>query len=677
VSGAVDPAANVAALTPYLPPDLLAYIASGAPTKSKLTGSPGSWNIDLGGGAQLYPQGAEAYAAAQVEAFLANPVRRISYAVSNFLFEPDQLDETGHFTPRPLNASRLASQLAAQDPDSIAGSVAQSLLRHADGAVLEWFPDPDAGHLVCFGLGLGLQLSPLVEALRVRDVVIVDLFPEFLLHSLAAVDWHALVEIIRDRGGRLYFLFGNDPAALAAGVQEVLRRDQYARIDGTYMAEHYQAAPLPDVIRLVQDRGPLIELSKGFFEDEVRMLSQTAENMLSGEGRYLDPRRQIAPPCAGAVVLGSGPSADAGIAHVKRLIGQGAALFSVGTGLSVALEHGLQPDLHFEIENEGTILDGLDALTDKFDLKTVTLFGSWTVAPSNVAYFKDSVFFFRDTNSGTRLFADPEEAIYLSGPTVANLACRFAVAVGIPDVFLFGVDLGSRDRQKHHSESSLYTTLDDEFWQGGRGMDALEIEAPGNMGGVVYTSRQFKLTATTFEGLFRYFKDTRFHNCSDGILLAGAAPLRPGDATLSTERERQRLMPDDFAVPYTVGDAGTRLSGYREAMNVWHTGFRKAVAESGGGIDGLIDRVLPLVALAEDSRRHGPEAAVHIGFSGSLLSMLQIAYAIVRRLPPDDRPGFMEHFRGELLRAVEGAVLRVDRVAADLIAKTQDKRSAP
>ena len=676
MSAVVDPAANLAALTSHLPADLLSYLASGAPTKSKLAGAPGSWNIDLGG-SMLYPESAEAYAAGQVDAFLANPVRRISYAVSNFLFEADQLDGEGRFTPRPLNGDRLAAQLAAQNPDSIAGDVAQALLKYADGAVLDWFPDPGAGHLVCFGLGLGLQLPRLIEALEVRDVVIVDPYPEFLRHSLATVDWRSLAETLQTRGGRFYFLFGNDPAVLAAGVQEALRRDQYARIDGAYMVEHYQAAPLPEVIRQVQERGPLIELAKGFFEDEVRMISQTAENMLSGEAFYLDPRGEAGVPCAGAVVLGSGPSADSGMAHVKRLLDQGAALFSVGTGLSVALEHGLRPDLHFEIENEGTILDGLDALTGKFDLKTVTLFGSWTVAPSNVAYFKDSVFFFRDSNTGTRLFADPDEAIYMSGPTVANLACRFAIAAGVPDVYLFGVDLGSRDKEVHHSESSLYTTLDDDFWRGGRGMDALEIEAPANMGGVVYTSRQFKLTSTTFEGLFRYFTGTRFHNCSDGILLAGAAPLRPEEANLPQAGVPKRLLPADFAVPYPLGDIRARLLSYREALDGWHTGFRRAVAEAGADIDRLIDHLLPMIALADDSRRHGPEAAVHIGFSGSLLSMLQVAYALVRRLPAEDRQSFMGHVGAEMLRAVDGAVDRMRHVTEDLIGKTRDERSAP
>ncbi len=676
MSAVPDPAANLAALAPYLPSELLSYLGAGTPAKSTLTGAAGAWNIDLGG-ALLYPESAEAFAAGQVDAFLANPVRRISYAVSNFLFEQDQLDGEGRFTPKPLDGPGLAAQLAAGNEMTIAGEVAQALLKQADGAVLDWFPDPDAGHLVCFGLGLGLHLPGLIGALDIRDVVVVDPYPEFLRHSLSVVDWRPLVESLEARGGRLYFLFGNDPAALAAGVQEALRRDQYARIDGAYMFEHYQAAPLPETIRQVQDRGPLMELSKGFFEDEVRMLSQTAENMLSGQAFYLDPRRPVDAPCAGAVVLGSGPSADAGMEHVKRLLEQGAALFSVGTGLSVALEHGLHPDLHFEIENEGTILDGLDALTDKFDLKTVTLFGSWTVAPSNAAYFKDSVFYFRDTNSGSRLFAGPEEAIYMSGPTVANLACRFAIAMGIPDVYLFGVDLGSRNREVHHSESSLYTTLDDDFWRGGRGMDALEIEAPGNMGGVVYTSRQFKLTSTTIEGLFRHFDGTRFHNCSDGILLAGAAPLRPEEANLPEDSVPKRLLPPDFAVSYSQGNVRSRLLNYRDALEDWHAAFRRAVAEADTDMDRLIDGLLPQIALAGDSRRHGAEAAVQIGFSGSLLSMLQIAYALLRRLPAEDRRSFMEHVKAEMVRAVDGAVDRMRQVTEDLIEKAGDERRAP
>ena len=674
MSDSVDPGANLAALARSLPPDLAAYLASAPATQSSLTGSAGAWNIDLGGSA-LYPGGAEAYAQGQVDAFRANPVRRISYAVSNFLFSPDQTDAEGRFMPRPLDGEGLAQRLTAENPDSIAAGFAGSLLRHTDGAELDWFPDPGAGHLIVFGLGLGLHVPMLVDALDVRDVVIVDPYPEFLLHSLSAVDWAGLVAVLNRRGGALTFLFGNEAPVLAAGVQEVMRRAQYARIDGAYMFEHYQAAPLPDTIRQVQERGPLMELSKGFFEDELRMMSQTVWNLAAGTGRYLDPRRENRSGCPAAVILGSGPSADRGIPHVERLVRQGAALFTVGTGLSVALEHGLTPDCHFEIENEGTILDGLDALTDKFDLKRVALFGSWTVAPSNVAYFGSATFYFRDTNSGTRLFADPDEAVYLSGPTVANLACRFAIAVGIPAAYLFGVDLGSRDPEVHHSQRSLYSTLDSEFWQTGRGMDLLEIEAPANLGGTAYTSRQFLLTRTTFEGLFRYFSGTRFYNCSDGILLPGAEPLPPETANLPPGTAGTVFSADDFAVPYRTSDFADRLDGFKQALDAWHRDFNDVLAGCGDDLDRLIDGTLPLIRLADDSRSHGADAAVHVTFSGSLLSMMQMAYALHRRLPEARRPEFMRLAVREMGEWVDGAVRRARDLADAVSNDTERERS--
>ena len=668
-----DPEANLAALAPFLPQDLAAYLASGAAPRSRLVRTGDGWNIDLGG-SMLYPGGAEAFAADQVAAYLARPVRRISYTVSNFLFEADQTDADGVFTPRALNGHRLADRLAAENPDSIAGDFAQTLLRHADGAVLDWFPDAGAGHLVSFGLGLGCHLPMLIDALEVRDLIVVDPYPEFLRHSLSVVDWGHIVGEVRARGGTLHFLFGTDPSVLGAAVQEVMRQGQYARIDGAYMFEHYQAAPLPDVIAQVQERGPLMELSKGFFEDEQRMLSQTAWNMAAGNGRYLDPRRGAHSSTTAAVVLGSGPSADKGMAHVERLVGQGVALFSVGTGLSVALEHGLVPDCHFEIENEGTILDGLDALTEKFDLKRVPLFGSWTVAPSNVAYFKAATFYFRDTNAGTRLFADPEEAIYLSGPTVANLACRFAIAVGIPTVYLFGVDLGTRDPAVHHSRRSLYTTLDSDFWRSGRGMDALEIEAPANLGGTAYTSRQFLLTQTTFEGLFRFFSGTQFFNCSDGILLPGAEPLRPEDAVLADTGGTARFSADAFAVDYPVADLTARLADFQAALADWHRRFQEALSTCDSDPDGLIDTVLPLIALADNSRTHGAMAAVHITFSGSLLSMLQMAYALWRRLPASRRSAFAALAVAEMREQIDGAVRRAGALAGAISDEAEGKQ---
>lgn len=109
-----DYRANLEALRPTLPPDLFAWLSEDKPTSSTLVRDPRQgWNIDLGG-RLLYPSGSADYVDPQVAGFLASPVRRISFAASNFLFEEDQFGPDGSFTPRPLNAESLVAKLSSQ-----------------------------------------------------------------------------------------------------------------------------------------------------------------------------------------------------------------------------------------------------------------------------------------------------------------------------------------------------------------------------------------------------------------------------------------------------------------------------------------------------------------------------------------------------------------------------------
>lgn len=665
MDSAVNHSENLAALEEYLSVELRNYLGSHDNTVSKLVHTPAGVNIDLGG-RLLYPEGIDAYIRPQVDAFLERPVRRISFAVSNFLFEEDQFDEAGHFTPRGLDAHKLARQLHDERPDAIAGIFAQSLLKRVDDAVLEWFPDAGAGHLISFGLGLGVHLSLLVSELNIRDLVVVDPYPEFLKHSLSVVDWTSIVSTVRSRGGRIYFLFGNSASELATTVQQVLRGSQYARIDGAYMYSHYAADPLPETISQIQDRGPVLELSKGFYEDELLMLSHTVWNMALEDTHFLDPSKGRMAGIPAAIVLGSGPSLDKSISDVKRLVNEGALLFSAGTGLSVALDAGLEPDLHFEIENDEKIVDGLKPLMGRHDLSKIPIFCSWTVAPVVLDCFGEKIFFFRDSNAGARLFAEPNQPIFHVGPTVANQASRFAAAVGIPAVFLFGVDLGSRDKAVHHSQQSIYSNIDDEFWRQGCGMDDMELQAAGNFGGTVLTSRQFMLTKHAFEGMFRVSPGTKFFNCSDGVALEGADPMPPTMASLSMLKQKPVFDIPSVALPSVRSNVTDRLEELDQALDRWAADMRAVVEESDTDLERLIDLTAPLISLADSGRHHGPMATVHCFFAGSVLSMMQISYAIVRRLPPLERHEVTKFVVNEFSSTIEGAVQRLQMTISEL-----------
>ncbi len=642
-------------------PDLFAYLTSAKETQARLTGGPGAWNI-LAGGKELYPESADDFALGQVATFLAAPVRRISFVASNFLFEEDQTDEAGNFTPKPLNAERVLAQLP-DDRDYIAGDFAKTLVRSVDGAVLPWSPDPDAGHLIAYGLGLGLHLPSLVAALPVREVVIVDSFPEFLKLSLRTVDWAGLAAELRARGGGLWIEMGKDPAVLAAIIEGRMQGVNYCRIDGAYMVKHYDFGPIPAVIERVMERNATLEMSRGFFEDEVVMVRNAAANLSRWDHAMLVDQPHGSVGARPAVVMGSGPSVDAAAPELKRLVEAGAVLFCAGTALRVALSQGLAPAFVCMLENGPGQTDVVRVTAQDFSLDGVTLIASTTVDPDMAGYFDTRIFYHRDSLTSTALFAGTDRPIHLSGPTVANLACRAAVAFGFEEIYLFGVDLGAVERERHHSDASVYATYDDDFWRAGRGMERLTLPIKGNFREQVFTSGQFLLTRGFFELLFAHYPDRRFYNCSDGAAISGAQALPPAQATCTAGlgASEPTVVEILTRLPHrSAGGAGISgaITQHREACMAWAHRLADAIEAGTGSLDEFIDQVVETVQHGAPRREERNPAAA--AFAGSLLSMAQVTYVLYRRLAPERRAAFLSLARAEMARQVRRAADQID-----------------
>lgn len=649
---------DLAALRPYLAPALHDYLARPAETRARRTGqkTAGTLNIEIGG-QPLYPDGAQAHSAAQVDAFLENPVRRISFVASNFLFEADQFGQgpgAEPFTPRPLNAASVARVLP-EEGESVAGDLARRLLAAAEDATLPWFPAPDTGHLLSVGLGLGLHLKPLVDALPFANLILVDPYPEFLRLSLGIADWAGLIATLEGRGGGLHLLFGSDPAALELQVEGALRGRDYARIDGTYIFQHYAAQPLPQVIELLQQKNAVIERGKGFFEDEVLMLRNTARN-LTREARMLSPGGGFGARSGEAMILGSGPSADTMLDDIRRLRTEGMALFTAGTGLGVALRNGIVPDFHCEIENLEAISEVVGHLAKEHDFRPITLIAPFSIDESVARLFENPIFIYRDSNVGTRLFGSAQGILDLSGPTVSNLAARAAIAFGFERLYLFGTDLGSREAERHHASDSVYNIVDDEHYRTGMGMDALEIPVQGNFGGTAYTSRAFLSAANFFELLIRQYPDCAILNCSDGIAISGAAPTPTRSLVCSG-----MITPDDLSRRIAAATTAVRgraaaphrvMTDWAGALTAWRDGFKAVVAEA-ATVDAIITAAQLRLALADDGWSCGIDAAVQASLSGTLNSLFQLAYAIDRRLPQERRAAFLSAFKDVVSRAVD------------------------
>lgn len=587
--------------------------------ESRLTGAleDGTLNLDIGH-AKLYSPDVLTYAAQQVSAFQKQPIRHVSQRMS--------------LKGEMIHASH---------------KVMKQVMTEMGSPELNILPEDDAGYLISIGLGLGVHLPMLLEAYDVKTLIIVEQFKEFLYHSLHVVPWHGLFAIMEERGGSIRFLLSEDPQTLSNALVFELRGPAFSMLDGSYIFRHYTSPVLDQAVEKLKEVMPVVEGSDGFFEDEYLMLKQGAENFRDFSFNLLKDARDRPIKEMPVFVIGSGPSLDGCIEPIRKNR-DNVIVMTGGTGLGVMLRNGIRPDFHCEIENTWDIRDGLEMLLKEgLDFSGITLIAANTVHSDVLSFFNQRIVYWRDSVIPSRLFCNWDEPLNLAGPTVTNLAVRSAMSMGFFEFYLFGIDLGSKEPSKHHSDSSVYATAKDDYWKSGSQMEPFTIEVEGNLGSKVYTNRPFLLTRMFFTRLFSMFQMCHFFNCSDGVKLDGATAVIP--STLVAEKgimphpELAKICRDQLP-HYSAGELlrTDLLEEFRSAVSDW---FDKADALAAKAPDRTIQEVvsdyLPLLQPSSFMTDHSIDSAAKGMCTGTMITILQFGYSTARRLPKADQKRFM------------------------------------
>jgi hypothetical protein len=440
-------------------------------------------------GQGLYGQDPVRHAEEQVRAFCAAPVR-------HWINEPN---------PEALEGST--------------GTYAARLVTCLNDAAIAYDPrhGPQHGHfLIIFGIGLGLHIESLIDWAKPGVVIMIDPNLEFLYQSLHVAPWRRIVERCAAKDISCSLIVDRDPARMNGMVRQIIRGNNPALLDGIYLFTHYPSAILERTKELVRKELFLNLSGLGFFEDELIMSRNGIANLVRDQvailSEYLPDRNEP------VFLIGSGPSVDREFDVIASHAGQ-AVLFSIGTGLRGLLERGIRPDFHVELENGEVNLEIICATAAEYDFGGITLIASLTVQPGMVDLFDRAILFFREKVSPTQVFGAPYKVLQPAGPTVANAGLIAAVRLGFRDIYLFGVDMGTKMPGKYHAEGSVY----------GAGIRA-EIampsnSVPGNFGGEVTGVPIFDWSRHVLANVAHYYRrDLRVYNCSDGAYIDGTIP---------------------------------------------------------------------------------------------------------------------------------------------------------
>ncbi len=462
-------------------------------------------DIDLGP-RRLYDGDGRAIARQQSEEYLADPLR---------------------FFVVDLGGTNIGSPVSQRLNDHLLDECRRLGLETED---LDVKPNYDGSLLVVLGVGLGFHLRALIERIRPRHVILAEPHPDFLHHALAAFDWAEFFGWLDERECKLTWTLSDDPDTIIRDIQAMFNAEGTPFIDGAYVFLHYPAWALTEARKRLERLVNTTFLSRGFYEDELVMMTNAMTNLAQRRFRLVDLSLKPARP-EPVFIIGSGPSIDQSIEHVKRLRDR-AIVFSCGTGLRVCLRHGIVPDFHSDLENGAWVIDTLSASADPETLRGISLVGSLTLDPGVTAKFDDQFLFFRDSVSSSQLMASPTETeLFGVGPTCANTALRIAVAFGFQEIYLFGLDCGTKSSVKKHSSESLYHTI--EKLKNVEKNLILDYTYPGNFGGTVMADWIFNFSRQILASVVQRYR-IRVSNCSDGARIDGALPKVPAALNLTS-----------------------------------------------------------------------------------------------------------------------------------------------
>jgi hypothetical protein len=257
----------------------------------------------------------------------------------------------------------------------------------------------------------------------------------------------------------------------------------------------------------------------GFITDEYNMMKNSFRNLRSGTKRML--RKATTTTSTPAVIVGSGPSLEQNLEHLKR-VRDSVIIISSGSNLRVLLENGIRPDFHCNLERARSILTRHEELiADGYgdDLKKIYAVMTTTIWPGIDAYFRDAIYFFRPALSPVGVFCeDADQILNNEGPQVTNTAFAIAKRIGVREIYLLGVDLGAVDPDQPRATAA---------WQGIRPR-YLTMPVRGNFGRTVFTDMALLQQRDTLQQQIAKINavDGRVYNLSNGVRIEGAVAKR-------------------------------------------------------------------------------------------------------------------------------------------------------
>lgn len=401
--------------------------------------------------------------------------------------------------------------------------------------------------LILFGMGCGYQLQELLNQHTVEKLFICEPNRDFFHASLYAIDWKEILEGIDKSGGRIYLNIGDDGSNLFRDLLNQFYSIGPYILANTYFYQSYHNSILTQAIGQLREQ-LMIVISMGEYFDHAyygishtrKLISRGTSFLKAGADKSFSRDDQEVP----VFLIGNGPSLDKTYREIIEWQDK-AIIVSCGTALQALYRYGITPDFHAEIEQNRSTYDWTSKIDAPEFLKQISLLSCNGVHPDTCELYKDVFLAFKEGESSTVSVLEASrphnfEVLKFAFPTVSNFALNLFTKLGYKQIYLFGVDLGFVDADRHHSVLSGYYNNQQEQLYDYKSKNNTSIVVPGNFRSTVLTKHEFKVSQILMEQSLKAF-DGDVYNTADGAKISGTLPLESENILITSDSEAKNL----------------------------------------------------------------------------------------------------------------------------------------
>lgn len=391
---------------------------------------------------------------------------------------------------------------------------------------------------IVVGCGLGYHLGRLYERIDVGNLVLIEPNLDLFFASLHAFDWANLLTYLHENNRGIYLMVGQGRDEVFEDLNNYYSR--HGRMLACYMWSmvHYRSQIINEIADRIIEDYERSYATLGFYDDHLFALSHGMNHVQNGVHFVRNdidfPDKWKETPL---VIVANGPSLSKDLPFLRKIQDK-VIIFACGTALETLYNAGIKPTFYGATERLRVVSEHLSIIPDKEYVNDCILVAGDVLHPEVIKHFTHTALFGKADETFYWLAAAKFynkwvkiAAISLMNPLVGNLGIAAATSFGFKNVYLFGVDNGTKreDRKTHPDENLFYKKFEK---KPNHAISSLAYELDGNFGGKVYSSYLYKLSARYMEVIVRYGKNDKklnYFNCSDGAALKGVDPVHSED----------------------------------------------------------------------------------------------------------------------------------------------------